>query len=409
MIRQSPQKQGLNVTFNTTEDCNLRCKYCYEINKRPFHLELDKAKKFIDILLHDPDPCLLNDSDKLSRVYSLGIILDFIGGDALMNVDLLDKILTYWVQQVNTVDTPNAKIWRYTWRASISSNGTLFGQPDVRAFCEKWKDNLSLGVSIDGCPEIHDAYRVFPDGKGSMDAILENWEWYQRTFPNNGISTKATCSKASIPYLYDSLVFMHEKLGMSQINQNFIMEDMHLEDADYRLLDEQLHKCADYVLEHCDELYWSMLGSHIVSAHKSTGDDWEKQGQCGSGAMPALAIDGRIYPCFRWLPHTQQEAGVMSVGDVENGFNHKENFKKVREGAYRCNCTREEKCRDCEYESACPYCIGGCYAEFGDFIRTTHICEVAKLQVKWARYYWTKYLEMKGKPIPEDWSTFMGG
>ena len=96
----------------------------------------------------------------------------------------------------------------------------------------------------------------------------------------------------------------------------------------------------------------------------------------------------------------------MSVGDIENGFNHKENFKKVREGAYRCNCTREEKCRECEFESACVYCIGGCYAEFGDFIRTTHICEITKLQVKWARYYWTKYYEKKGLPPITDWSTF---
>lgn len=400
------ERMAFSVTFNTTEDCNLRCKYCYEINKRQVHLGLDKAKKFIDLLLNDEDPANVKNSDFLPNLYQAGITIDFIGGDALMNVDLLDKILIYWLEAVNTTKTKNAEYWRTNWRVSISSNGTLFDDPNVRAFLEKWKNNISLGVSIDGCPEIHDAYRVFPNGKGSMSAILENWEWYQKTFPHDCIRTKSTCSKASIPYLYDSLVFMHEKLGITDVYQNFIMEDTGCTEEDYKLLDEQLHKCADYVLDHCDEMYWSMLSSRFASAHRSQGDDWEKQGQCGSGAMPALSIDGRIYPCFRWLPHTQKEEGVMSVGDIENGFNHKENFKKVREGAYRCNCTREEKCRECEFESACVYCIGGCYAEFGDFIRTTHICEITKLQVKWARYYWTKYYEKKGLPPITDWSTF---
>ena len=33
MIENIPNFEGLNCTINTTEDCNLRCKYCYEINK----------------------------------------------------------------------------------------------------------------------------------------------------------------------------------------------------------------------------------------------------------------------------------------------------------------------------------------------------------------------------------------
>ena len=39
MLRRLNEKSGLNATLNTTEDCNLRCKYCYEINKqkKSFH------------------------------------------------------------------------------------------------------------------------------------------------------------------------------------------------------------------------------------------------------------------------------------------------------------------------------------------------------------------------------------
>lgn len=403
MINDIREKDGLSITINTTEDCNMRCKYCYEINKRAKAISFDKCKKFIDLILSDDDYLDFdNSNDKTFKdIWKSGLIIDFIGGDALMNVDILDKTLTYLVYKLNTENTEKAKCWKDTWKASLSSNGTLFSDPKVRAFLEKWRYNISLGVSIDGCPEIHDKNRIMayrgPNGEevGSMDIILKYWDWYKKTFPYHSIQTKATCSKDSIPYLYESLVFMHEKLGLKYIHQNFIMEDTGCTEEDYKILREQMQKCIDYVYEHRNELYWSMIDKKFLCNDKhKIEEEWTK-GFCGSGAMPTLAIDGQIYPCFRWLPHTQQKSGVMSVGNVEEGFIHKENFEKVRYCSARCNCTKEDKCKNCEYEIACAYCIGGCYAEFNDFIRTTYICEITKIQVEYARKYWARLGEYK--------------
>ena len=401
MLKNQKTHEGLNVTINTTEDCNMRCKYCYEINKCARSIDFDKCKKFIDLILSDDDYLDFANSkdDNLKDISKRGLVFDFIGGDALMNVDILDKTLTYLVYKLNTTNTERARIWRSTWRCSISSNGTLFTDPKVKAFLEKWRYNISLGVSIDGCPAIHDKNRIMAyRGKngeevGSMDIILKDWEWYQRTFPYDGLQTKATCARDSIPYLYESLVFMHEKLGLKYINQNFIMEDTGCTEEDYQILREQMQKCIDYVYEHRTEMYWSMIAPNMLCLNydrNKDNQDYLHTGHCGSGCMPALSIDGDIYPCFRWLPHTQQERGVMCVGNVEEGFIHKENFKNVREGAYRCNCTKDPKCKDCEFEEACAYCIGGCYAEYGDFVRTTHICEITKILVEYARKYWDR-------------------
>lgn len=42
-----------NITFIVTEDCNLRCKYCYIKHKaKGKKLALQTAKKFIDYLLN---------------------------------------------------------------------------------------------------------------------------------------------------------------------------------------------------------------------------------------------------------------------------------------------------------------------------------------------------------------------
>lgn len=406
MLKGQTLAEGLNVTINTTEDCNMRCKYCYEINKTKRSIEFDKCKKFIDLLLSDENYLgAEKEGETASVVWKRGLIIDFIGGDALMNVDICDKTLTYLVFKLNTTNTERAKAWRNSWRCSISSNGTLLGDPKVRAFLEKWQDNICLGVSIDGCPEIHDKNRIMAyRGKngeevGSMDIIMQNWSWFKEHFPYSSIQTKATCARDTIPYLYESLVFMHETLGLKYINQNFIMEDTGCTEEDYKILREQMQKCIEYVFAHRHEMHWSMIDKQFLCDGKGAYEhegDFETKGRCGSGCMPTLAIDGRIYPCFRWLPHTQQEAGVMCVGDVEHGFNHSENFKKVRDGSVRSKCTRDPKCIGCEYEPACPYCIGGCYAEHGDFIRTTHICEICKIQVEYARKYWAMVKEAKG-------------
>lgn len=387
--------EGLNVTINTTEDCNMRCKYCYEINKTKRSIDFEKCKKFIDLILSDDDYLDNEGDERPIEIWRKGLVIDFIGGDALMNVDICDKTLTYLVYKLNTTNTERAKLWKNRWRCSISSNGTLLGEPKVRAFLEKWQENISLGISIDGCPEIHDKNRIMAyRGKngeevGSMGIILKNWDWYKEHFPYNALSTKATCARDTIPYLYDSLVFMHETLGLRYINQNFIMEDTGCTEEDYKILREQMQKCIDYVYEHRDEMHWSMIDKQFLcDGHMP--DEYNTRGRCGSGCMPALSIDGKIYPCFRWLPHTQKTDSNMCVGDVEEGFTHKENFKKVRDGSIRANCTKDPKCQNCEFEPACAYCIGGCYAEFGDFTRTTHICEICKIQVEYARKYWAK-------------------
>ena len=401
MIENMEEFQGLTCTINTTEDCNLRCKYCYETAKKPKVMDLDKCYKFIDLVLSDDDFCHLKDTED-DWIYR-GRIFDFIGGDALMNVDILEPIMKYIATRWALLK--NKPI--YGWRGSISTNGTLFGRPAVREFCEKWKDNLHVGVSLDGCPEIHDKNRVFPDGSGSMDKILEWWPWYRKVFPQASLQTKATCARDTIPYLRESLEFLHEIMGLKYINQNFIMEDTGCTEEDYKLLDKQLELCTEYVLQHCDEMHWTMIDESKVPEifkddKEPTKGRFYTHGWCGSGCMPALSIDGNIYPCFRWLPHTQNgQSGVMCVGNVEEGFINSENFRRVSEGAYRVNCTREQKCLECEFEPCCPYCIGGCYAEKGDFIRSTYICEITKLQCKWARIYWKEYCKLKGLKFGE--------
>jgi uncharacterized protein len=369
---------------------------CYEIDKKHRVLSLDYAKKFIDVILTDPDPIGCSGTEE-EWMLDRGLILDFIGGDSFMHVDLVDKILSYYVYKVNTF--PNHK-WANNWRVAISSNGTLFEKKECRDFVKKWRSVLSLGISVDGCPTIHDKNRIFaekgPNGEevGSMQSILKWWPWLKENHPKACDHTKATCSKESIPYIYESLKYMHEDMGMTYIFQNFIMEANGCTEKDYDILREQLDKCIDYVLEHRHDLHWTMLGKRFMNRLNPYELD---KCFCGSGAMPALSIDGKIYPCFRWLPHSQEDrerSERYCVGDIWNGLNHKERFREIRE-AITLRISPPE-CLECEYSPCCCYCVAGCYSEFGCFKRTTYICELTKIIAKAAEKYWNKYFEIEG-------------
>ena len=381
MIKPNKMYDGLNITYQVTEDCNLKCSYCYEHHKRPGDLPLDYANKFTQIILDDDDPIGAKGTES-EWILDRGLILDFIGGDALMRPKLVDDIVTYFQFYAGSIDHK----WAYRWRMSISTNGTLFGSSEVRDLMSKYLFNISVGVSIDGCPDLHNLNR-----SNSFAAVEKGWPFYLDFCDKTAqsIATKATFNRVSIPYLSQSIKFMHEQMKITQISCNFIFEEMNLIPDDYILLESELEKMVEYILEHRDDLYVSMFdGGFGIGQPYGTADI--DCGWCGAGSMPGVSINGRIYPCFRFFPITMvDEKFDFHVGDVWKGMYLKDRFKLVR-GQSRDKIS-PLMCKECNIESSCAWCIGGSFSETGTFWRKTALCEVRKMTDKWSRIYWNIY------------------
>ena len=384
MIAPIEQYEGLNITFQTTEDCNIRCKYCYEINKQPHTLPMDYAKRFIELIIDTDDPIGVRGSST-EWLLEQGIILDFIGGDALINPRQIEDIITYFQYYATT----RHHRWAHRWRGSISTNGTLFNA-DVRSFMERYRRNLSIGVSIDGCPEIHDRNRVHRDGSGTMKDILAAWPWYY-DWSHGDPQIKATLNRDSIPYMAESVRFLHEEMKVAHINMNFIFEDMGLVEDDYAIIDQQLGKIVEYLVPRRHEMYINMLSRETgCSDAKCGAEKTFTTGWCGGGNMPCITPNGNIYPCFRFTKITA-EAGIpdMSIGDIWTGFSRIENSRIIAAQ------TREKisppECFTCTSETGCAWCIGGVYSLTGKFYRPTTLCRIRKLITKWADKYWDTY------------------
>lgn len=85
-----------NVTFQVTDACNLACSYCYQINKGTRKMSFETAKKFIDLILSGEKGF----SEYVNPKTSPALILEFIGGEPMLEVNLIDKIIEYFQQQI---------------------------------------------------------------------------------------------------------------------------------------------------------------------------------------------------------------------------------------------------------------------------------------------------------------------
>ena len=235
-----------NLTFQTSEACNLQCTYCYQMNKTPMRMSFDIAKEFIDHLLND-------DYGYINRYNSPAIIIEFIGGEPFLEITLTRKIYEYFLDRCYELNHP----WFTMHRLSICSNGLLYFDEKVQKFFKDYSQNISFNISIDGNKSLHDACRIQPNGMGSYDIDMAALDHYSRNYTSER-NSKMTLAPSNIKYLFNSVVDFINR-GMYSINVNCVFEEgWNKETA--RTEYEELKKLADYLIENrLDNLYISIF------------------------------------------------------------------------------------------------------------------------------------------------------
>ena len=364
-------------------------------------VSLDTVKKFIDQILEFPKTKFFKEYITIKD----RLLVDFIGGDSLRYPQLIDESLTYLLKRLLEVDSE----WKFSWRASVSSNGVTLLDPVARKVCEKWKDFLSLGVSIDGNPELHDLNRWCfaneEDGshRGSWKYIMNVWPWYKENFPDDACSTKWTVVPASYKYLYDSVKYLHEELGMTKLNFNRVMEDDVIDTPrDVWEAVGQFQKILDYVVKNHTSIYVLPFDYERFALSKAY-DEQSKldptQARCGFGKMPTVTLDGRIYPCFRMIPghNGLKDPTKYAQGHVDTSLvDNYDLLTKINDMSSLVNMRIPDKCKVCKVFSSCQHCCADCLLENEVvFKKTTSICNYHRIEVYFARLYWetviTKY------------------
>lgn len=384
------------VTFQVTDNCNLACKYCYQINKGKRKMSFEVAKKFVDLLLSGEKGF----SDYVNPEISPALIIEFIGGEPFMEVELIDQICDYFFKEAIRLDHP----WAMRHCISICSNGVLYTDPRVQRFLWKHRDNLSFSVTIDGNKELHDSCRVFHDGSPSYDiAVAAAKDWMDR---GHYMGSKITIAPGNITYLYDAIVHMID-LGYDEIHANCVYEEgweLHHATELYW----QMKRIADYMLDHNLELNTAMAlfeDNFFRPKHVDDLDNW-----CGgTGSMLSCDPDGYLYPCIRYMESSLGcDRPPLRIGSVDEGLGLTDEHTEVI-NCLNCVNRRSESTDECFYcpiAEGCSWCSAYNYQVNGTpDSRVTYICIMHKARAIANAYFWSKVYVKHN--VPEEYELFV--
>ena len=372
-------KKCRQITFQVTEDCCMACTYCYQNHKTKKKMTWETIQPFLDELLTDKN-------ELINTKTSIGLILDFIGGEPFLEIDLIDKICTYVFNYFIIHHHP----WLLKTRISLCSNGLLYFDEKVQTFLKKFGKFCSLGFSIDGDKTLHDMCRKDLNGNGTYDrAIKATLHWFNTS--KDIATTKMTLSPSNIFYSSNAIIDLIQK-GFVEIWVNCVYEEgWTYEHA--TVLYNEFKKVANYIIENdlYDKIFIRIFNRQLYSPLKK---DMIKSNWCGGIADMSMAIDpnGKMFSCIRYMESSlnghQKE---LAFGDIKNGYLSTDEYKQNYN--YMSNITLQsqstEECINCPVANGCGWCSAYNYEKFGDINhRATFICPMHKAEALVNVYYW---------------------
>ena len=168
-----------SLSLLVTLKCNLSCDYCY-VDQRNIVMDFKTGKKAVDFFLDSA-----GDTKRIT----------FLGGEPLLNLSLLEKLLDYIHFKKKFTQKKIITI--------LNTNGTILNDRIINLFK---RINL-LVISFDGVKVSNDAGRVFSSGGGTFDIIYKNLNFLLDKFSDKIILSKVISSN-NIYYLYEDFIFL---------------------------------------------------------------------------------------------------------------------------------------------------------------------------------------------------------
>lgn len=332
-------KIPLDYQILTNLDCNLACTYCYEACKGRGKNDLNSIKSYLEALYERDFGAPGADKDR-------HVVLDFIGGETLLYPDLLHEVCHHAVILHKQYGV------KTRIHVSVTTNGTHFARPEVQQFVTNWADVLSIGFSIDGTKDIHDACRIDHAGKGSYERALEGFHWVQKHVCPRRIGVKATYTHATINRWAEGVINLIE-LGFTDIAANVVFEEEWSKE-EAPIIAEQMCQVVDYLFDHDlqEKVHVFQINHADFDMRGFNPNVYKTQNHCGTCIhMRCLGFDNVVYGCNRFctMPHP------IPLGRLENGKIVITNQALIDEIGEQYKHWPKE-CRECPIGGFCPSC-----------------------------------------------------
>ncbi|MDP4127358.1 MAG: thioether cross-link-forming SCIFF peptide maturase [Bacillota bacterium] len=359
------------ICLHVAHDCNLRCAYCFAgtgaFGGCRTLMSFETGRRGIDFVLESSghrDHCEV----------------DFFGGEPLLNFGVVKDLVAYGRKAA----AAKGKTIKFT----MTTNGVLLTDK-IQEFLEQ--EEISVVLSLDGRPEVHDRMRPHADGRGSYAEITPRIKKFVSKRSNSSPYAVGTYYYVRGTYTHFNLDFDRDVLHMADLG----IKQISVEPVVAGPRDDYAFKDGD--LDKIRESY-DRLGEELI-ARRGQESDFNffhfnvalDQGPClikrlsGCGAgheYVAISPEGDLYPCHQFVGQEAYKMG--SLYDEEPHSLRSELVQDFRSA----HVFAKSSCRECWARFACS---GGCHAANVSFTRKltevyTLGCELQKKRLEVALY-----------------------
>lgn len=333
------------LVLNLTNQCNLACTYCYEYGEdkvatpegKPKFMDFETSRAAVDMLFAESGE-------------RRGVHITFFGGETLMNFPLLESVVQYAQDQSNALG-------RHI-DFSLTTNATLL-TPSIIDFLAT--NRIGVTVSMDGPPEMHNALRVFANGRGSYDIVAPKVRELLSKHHTRPIAARVTLTSGvtDVRRIYQHL--KHE-LGFHEVGFAPVTT---AKDRLYAIGEPGMDRVFDQFRALAEEyLEFALRGelhgfSNVSDTLAELYQGVNKSHPCGAGlGLIGVGPSGDIAPCHRFV-----DSDSHALGNVTEGID------RAKQQAFldRGHVGGKYECQTC---FARPLCAGGChheaYVRYGD-------------------------------------------
>lgn len=358
-------KQPRMYTFDltVTDNCNYRCKYCFEegsfVNKK-----FEQADLLFERLAE------LRESEWFKENYDL-VLINFWGGEASMNFPLIKKVFDKYEEDNGIV------MFIYSNASRVEPYYELFEKVGHKGVMGKAK--LSIQFSYDGQP-INDLMRVDIAGRSTTDRVKEAY----RYFDDQGwaVTLKATITPENFKYIYDAWKDYQELTG-GKVTYFPTIEYYHIEKLSQGDFDQYKKELEFGLIKIAKE------ESENIKKGRRSSFAWfnPNRSLCSAGAhMSVITTDGDLYKCHGCL-YNQEDKNDHKVTTLHHADTWLESLIKSSQEHQKVVKYLPEECRTCE-ATFCIKCNAAKYTEsdkenyfdkWNDYTSQPKLCDLYKM------------------------------
>lgn len=309
------------ITLHVSNDCNLRCKYCYASGG---HYKNDRGLMTRETANDFVDFCI--------REFKQVRNIVFFGGEPFINPSVIQYVCQMFVSSYE-----KGKI-DYLPQFGAITNGIIMS-PQVMDIIARYFSFLT--VSIDGPKDANDTNRVDVSGTGSFDRISKFIKQVQK-IPKLSVQYEATFTEehTRLGYSHDDIRhFMKRTFNLTgEVLDEYNAEKNALKE------DAAFFTAEDILNGKYPEGFLSILRALITKRAKTMCQLYRQSF--------SVSIEGRIFPCHMNTGEENCELGTITSN---NAFSNPNDYLKKHPGIMY-GFKNNEVCRNCWANNLC----GGC-------------------------------------------------